>query len=82
MHPEIGGIAMRSQHSQQRRKEGATALWLKGCPRCGTGDLAVDNDIYGVYRYCVQCGYYQDIASEQPQVNREAEKEAVMVGTP
>ncbi|MBI2855493.1 MAG: hypothetical protein HYX93_01430 [Chloroflexi bacterium] len=77
---------MRSQHTYQRRKEGAAGLWLKGCPRCGTGDMAADHDIYGVYRYCVQCGYYQDMISEgdsdKNTVKEEIAKESVLAGTP
>ena len=33
-------------------------LWLKGCPRCGTGDVRESRDVYGGYVLCVQCGYY------------------------
>ncbi len=32
-------------------------LWLKGCPRCG-GDLHENQDVYGYYISCLQCGYY------------------------
>lgn len=31
--------------------------WLKKCPRCRTGDLHEEEDTYGVYIVCVQCGY-------------------------
>ena len=30
--------------------------WLKGCSRCG-GDLHDEDDVYGAYVACVQCGY-------------------------
>jgi hypothetical protein len=30
--------------------------WLKACPRC-RGDLHEEEDIYGVYVACIQCGY-------------------------
>ncbi len=28
---------------------------LKACPRC-RGDMRVDNDIYGDFKQCIQCG--------------------------
>ena len=39
-------------------------LWLKSCPRCDKGDLYQDNDIYGRYILCLQCGYYLTEAEE------------------
>ncbi len=32
-------------------------VWLKCCPRCN-GDLCENEDLYGRYTVCVQCGYY------------------------
>lgn len=32
-------------------------MWLKSCPRCN-GDLYENEDPYGHYVSCVQCGYY------------------------
>jgi hypothetical protein len=32
-------------------------FWLKACPRCITGDLREENDAYGAYLACVQCGH-------------------------
>lgn len=34
-------------------------FWLKSCPRCH-GDLYQDNDLYGTYISCLQCGRYID----------------------
>lgn len=32
-------------------------FWLKKCPRCRAGDLREEQDSYGRYIACVQCGY-------------------------
>ena len=42
-------------------REGELMLQLKSCPKC-SGDLAVDRDIYGWFRQCIQCSYIQDIS--------------------
>jgi len=31
-------------------------MWLKACPRCH-GDLTAEEDIYGNYVSCLQCGH-------------------------
>ena len=36
-------------------------VWFKACPRCQTGDLALENDIYGWHVMCLACGYVKDI---------------------
>jgi Zn ribbon nucleic-acid-binding protein len=36
---------------------------LKSCPKCKTGDLAIDRDHHGWYEYCIQCGYVSDLIS-------------------
>ncbi len=33
------------------------SLELKSCPRCKTGDVNHDRDMYGESVYCLQCGY-------------------------
>jgi Zn ribbon nucleic-acid-binding protein len=38
-------------------------LRLKSCPKCKTGDLAIDRDHHGWYEYCIQCGYQSDLVS-------------------
>ncbi len=38
-------------------------FWFKGCPRC-SGDLYKDNDQYGVFVSCVQCGFSRDVATQ------------------
>ncbi len=38
--------------------------WLKACPRCG-GDLHEEQDHYGVYVACIQCGYVLTPEEEQ-----------------
>jgi hypothetical protein len=35
-------------------------VWLKACPRC-KGDLFLDEDHYGKYKSCIQCGYIKDL---------------------
>lgn len=35
-------------------------LWLKECPKC-QGDLILDQDSYGKFKTCVQCGYLRDV---------------------
>jgi len=38
-------------------------LWYKACPRCESGDVALDRDFYGWYVACLQCGYMKDFRS-------------------
>jgi uncharacterized protein YbaR (Trm112 family) len=35
-------------------------VWLKACPKC-KGDLFLDEDHYGKYKSCIQCGYIKDL---------------------
>jgi DNA-directed RNA polymerase subunit M/transcription elongation factor TFIIS len=42
----------------------AAMLFLKSCPRC-QGDMHVNDDLYGRYKECLQCGYMRDI--EDPE---------------
>ena len=35
-------------------------VWLKGCPKC-KGDLYLDQDTYGKFQSCLQCGYIRDL---------------------
>ncbi len=37
--------------------------WLKSCPRC-QGDLFENNNFYGRYINCFQCGHYLTAAEE------------------
>lgn len=34
---------------------------LKGCPRCNGGDLSREEDQFGPYLTCLQCGFLQDL---------------------
>ncbi|MFC1893744.1 hypothetical protein ACFLYR_06960 [Chloroflexota bacterium] len=43
-------------------------LRLKGCPKC-RGDIRRDEDHYGWYEQCIQCGYMRDL--ETADVVRE-----------
>ena len=38
--------------------------WFKQCPRC-SGDLVVENDQYGIFVSCMQCGMCKDVTSDQ-----------------
>ena len=49
---------------------------LKGCPRC-RGDLRVNEDTYGEYKQCVQCGYIEDM---EPVAERTLSPTAVISG--
>jgi hypothetical protein len=33
---------------------------LKSCPKC-KGDVVIDNDHYGWYEQCIQCGHVTDL---------------------
>lgn len=62
-------------------------LWLKACPRCNTGDLYEDGDIYGRYIACIQCGHYLTEAEEvvlryasRTKPTERAEKEVTKEG--
>ena len=35
-------------------------LFFKSCPRC-KGDIHVNQDIYGRYKECLQCGFMEDV---------------------
>ena len=41
-------------------------FWLKGCPRC-SGDLYVDQDQYGPFVTCIQCGFSKGVTSQPGQ---------------
>lgn len=34
--------------------------WFKSCPRC-SGDLCLEQDHYGKFKTCLQCGYLKEI---------------------
>lgn len=40
-------------------------MYLKGCPRC-KGDLQSNNDTYGTYQKCIQCGFLKDVSVQSP----------------
>ena len=37
-------------------------LYFKSCPKCH-GDVHVDEDSYGAYAKCLQCGFSRDLPS-------------------
>jgi uncharacterized protein (DUF983 family) len=40
-------------------------VWFKSCPRCTTGDLSLENDMYGWHVMCLACGFDKDIDDAQ-----------------
>ena len=38
-----------------------TIILTGSCPRCGTGTLTNDEDMFGVRIFCVMCGHNQDL---------------------
>ena len=38
-------------------------VWLKGCPKC-KGDLFLEQDNYGKFQTCLQCGYAKELVDE------------------
>ena len=44
-------------------------FWLKGCPRC-SGDLYVDQDQYGSFVSCLQCGLNRELANQPGEALR------------
>ena len=41
----------------------AEMFWLKGCPRCA-GDLFRNQDQYGFFVSCLQCGLSRDVSNQ------------------
>lgn len=41
---------------------------MKGCGRCGTGDLSLEADYYGWYMRCVQCGRHDYLDERQEEI--------------
>ncbi len=55
-------------------------LKFKSCPKC-KGDVLLDQDYYGWYEQCLQCGYMRDLPSiveVPPQQGREKKKPSRM----
>ena len=42
---------------------------LKNCPRC-RGNMMSGEDVYGVFRQCLQCGHLEDLGKPKPVVSR------------
>jgi uncharacterized Zn finger protein (UPF0148 family) len=41
-------------------------VWLKACPKC-KGDLFLDEDHYGKFKSCAQCGYIRDLVESHQE---------------
>ena len=55
----------------------AKNLWLKSCPKC-RGDLTLEQDRWGRYRVCIQCGYSDDLRTETHHAQRGTESAPAM----
>lgn len=45
----------------QKSKRGRVEMyWLKSCPKC-QGDLCLEQDHYGAFQTCLQCGYLKEL---------------------
>lgn len=53
-------------------------LELKACPKCGSGDMGVDRDIYGWFRQCIQCGFLKDLTAEEVESLKKRSKAEVV----
>lgn len=42
-------------------------VWLKACPRC-KGDLSLEEDHYGKFNSCLQCGYIRDLSDDPREI--------------
>ncbi len=50
--------------------------WFRACPKCH-GDIALEQDIYGWYVQCVQCGYLKEVPKVvKPAAETAAQKVA------
>ena len=62
---------------------GAAVLKRKSCPKCKTGDLTLERDIYGWYECCIQCGYQRTLVNiveqEARQLGTARDREATVL---
>ena len=49
-------------------------LKFKSCPRC-KGDVLLNQDYYGWYEQCLQCGYLRDMGSIMEVHQQQSEEE-------
>ena len=50
-------------------------MWrLKACPKC-KGDIRLDQDSYGWYEQCIQCGYIRDLERLDATQEHDFQKE-------
>ncbi len=47
-------------------------IWFKSCPRCNQGDLVFNDDVYGAYKQCLQCGHMVDLVPASASGSRPA----------
>ncbi len=57
-------------------------MLLKACPKCRIGDLLLEQDVYGWYVQCIQCGYTKDVAKDMDVGKAKATSSRELVKTP
>ena len=40
-------------------------MWFKSCPRCETGDVILQRDVYGWAFQCLHCGFMKDVSDAE-----------------
>ena len=48
-----------------------TRFYFKACPKC-QGDLYLEQDAYGAFRQCLQCGRIVELAATVPRPSAKA----------
>jgi hypothetical protein len=56
-------------------------LWFKACPKC-QGDLALQQDVFGNYVGCLQCGFILAEDAAARLLKQPITKELAAVGRP
>ncbi len=53
-------------------------LYFRSCPRCRTGTIELDSDIYGAFLNCLNCGYTKNAVSTRAPRAVDAKSEPTM----
>ena len=53
-------------------------LYFRSCPRCRTGTIEFDSDIYGAFLTCLNCGYTKNALSTRAPRAVDANSEPTM----
>jgi len=49
-------------------------FYFKGCSKC-QGDMVLDEDLYGTFLKCLQCGHQVDVEAQEPGQSKETARE-------